>query len=123
MLSGLTDLARKAEPGNVVAVKANPEDPGLPQTVDLVFLANAYHHLPDRPTYFARLAPYLKPSGRVALIEARPTGLRRLVGHATSRETIRLELEAAAYTMAADLDFLPRQSFLIFKQRRAFRDD
>lgn len=123
MLSGLTTQATKTGLANVVAVKAKPEDPGLREPVDLAFLANVYHHLPDRPAYFARIAAYLQPSGRIAVIEARPMGLHRLFGHATSRETICSELEAAGYTMVAYLDFLPRQSFLIFEQHRASQND
>ncbi len=115
-----TLAARAVKQGlaNVVAVEAKPDDPGLPEAVDLCFLSNAYHHLPDRPTYFARLAPHLKPTGRVAIVEAKPRGLHRLVGHATSPETIRSELEASGYTLIADHDFLPRQGFLVFEHRR-----
>jgi ubiquinone/menaquinone biosynthesis C-methylase UbiE len=119
MLAGLADLASQPGLGNVVAVEAAPQDPGLPGTVDLVFLANAYHHLPDRPAYLATIARYLEPSGRVAVVEARVAGLRRLVGHGTSPETIRSELDAAGYTMVAEPDFLARQSFLVFQPRRA----
>jgi predicted methyltransferase len=119
MLAGLAALASRPGLANVVVVKAAPEDPGLRETVDLAFLANAYHHLPDRRAYLARIAHHLEPSGRVAIIEVRPAGLRRLLGHATSPETIRSELEAAGYTMVADLDFLARQSFLVFRPRRA----
>ncbi len=102
---------------NVVGVHAKPEDPCLPEPVDLVFLANAYHHIPDHPTYFANVAQYLKSAGRVAIIEARPRGLHRLFGHATPPEAIRSALEAAGFTLAADHRFLPRQSFLVFEHR------
>jgi arsenite methyltransferase len=121
MLAGLSALARKAGLGNVVTVKAEPEDPGLPETVDLVFLVNAYHHLSDRPAYVARIAHHLRPSGRVAIVEPGPA--RLLFGHGTAHETIRSELEAAGYTTVADLDFLPRQSFLVFEHPPAPRDD
>jgi arsenite methyltransferase len=123
MLSGLTAQATRTGLANVMAVQAKPGDPGLREPVDLAFLANVYHHLPDRPAYFARIAHDLQPSGRIAVIEARPTGLHRLFGHATSPERIRSELEAAGYTMVADLDFLPRQSFQIFEPHRASPND
>jgi predicted methyltransferase len=108
--------------GNVVAVEAKPDDPGLPDAVDLGVLVNTYHHLPDRPTYLALLAHHLKPGGRVAIVEARPGRLHRLAGHATAPETIRSELEAAGYTMVAEHGFLPRQGFLVFEHRRALQD-
>ena len=80
------------------------------------------NHLPDRRSYFARLARYLKPGGRVAVVEVKPRGLHRLVGHATSSETIRSELGAAGYVPVAEQDFLPRQGFLVFEHRRALQD-
>ncbi len=123
MPSALAARAVEQGLGNVVAVEAKPDEPGLPEPVDLSFLANSYHHLPDRRTYFALLARHLKPNGRVAIVEATPTGLHRLVGHATSPEAIRSELQAAGYTLVADHGFLPRQGFLVFEHRRTPQDD
>jgi arsenite methyltransferase len=102
---------------NVVAVRADPDDPGLPEPVDLGFLVNAYHHLPDRQAWFARLAGQVKPGGRVAVVEARPSaGLLRVFGHATPPGTIRSEVEAAGWAVVAEHAFLPRQSFLVFER-------
>jgi hypothetical protein len=58
----------------------------------------------------------------VAIVEAKPRGLHRLVAHATSPETIRSELEAAGYTLVAEHDFLPRQGFLVFEHRPALQN-
>jgi predicted methyltransferase len=102
--------------GNVVAVDAEPDDPGLPEPVDLGLLSNAFHHLPDRRAYLPRLAQHLKPGGRVAIVETRPTGLYRLSGHSTAPGTIRSELEAAGYTLVAEHHFLAKQSFLVLER-------
>jgi SAM-dependent methyltransferase len=114
MRAGLAARAARDEDANVAVVAAGPDDPRLPEPVDLAFLVNAFHHVPDQPAYFADLAGSLRPGGRVAIVEARPDGINRLVGHATAPAAIRSRLEAAGYTLLAEHDFLPRQGFLVF---------
>jgi len=101
--------------GNVITVAARPDDPVLPQTVDLVLTVNAFHHLPEPGTYFATVAKYLNSDGRIAVIEARPKWF--LFGHATEPPTIASTMADAGYTVAERHDFLPRQSFQIFARR------
>jgi arsenite methyltransferase len=115
MRSAMAARAARDGSGNVVPVEAVPDDPALPDPVDLAFIVNAFHHLPDRRTYLAQLASFLRPGGRVAIVESRPAGFHRLIGHATAPEAIRAELEAAGYTLVADHGFLPRQCFLVFE--------
>lgn len=70
--------ARLAAEGvhNVVPVLASYEDAHLPPgRVDLVLVADTYHHLEDRPAYFARLARCLVPGGRLAIVEYLPGDL------------------------------------------------
>ena len=101
--------------GNVVTVAATPDDPVLPQPVDLVLTVNAFHHLPEPATYFATVAKYLDPDGRVAVIEAYPKWY--VFGHATQPVTIASAMADAGYTLAERHDFLRRQSFQIFARR------
>ena len=84
-----------------------------PESLDLVFSSNTYHHLKDRVAYFARLRPALAPGGRLALIDFVPEGFfqRR---HATEVATIRAEMESAGYVRVASFAYLERQSFEIF---------
>jgi predicted methyltransferase len=116
MTFALAEAAARNGLRNVVVVDARPEDACLSEPVDLVFLANTYHHIPDPSSYFERLAGRLRPGGRVAIVEARPIGLHRLIGHATPPAQIRASLERAGYRTVADLGFLPRQSFMIFQR-------
>lgn len=107
--------ARKGYP-NIVTVDPGDGAPRLPGPVDLVLIVNAFHHLPDdRVTYFADLAGALRLDGRVAVIEAEPRWY--LFGHATPPDRIRATLTEAGYTVVAEHDFLPRQSFATFAHR------
>ena len=54
---------------NVRTVKAAEDDPMLPEPVDLIFICDTLHHIADRGAYLKSLRRYLKPSGRVAVID------------------------------------------------------
>lgn len=105
---------------NVELFLATPNDPHLPPDgVDFIFTCNTYHHLSDRVTYFKSLARYLRPSGRIAIIDYKEGGwFGSLFGHATTKETVRQELQAAGYLFINDFDFLPKQHFQVFSLNR-----
>jgi len=56
---------------NVKPTLGGPSDPLLPVDVDLVFMNDVLHHIADRAGYLATLALYLKPGGRIAIIDFR----------------------------------------------------
>jgi len=110
----------KEESGNnVETILATATDLLLPQTgVDLIFTVNTYHHIADRLAYFANARKYLRPAGRIAIIDLdRRAWLEGLLGHYTPSETIKREMEQAGYALQQQLDFLDRQSFLIFTKK------
>jgi arsenite methyltransferase len=110
----IANRVAREQRANVVPVAAEPARPDLPEQVDLVLIVNAFHHLPELATYLPRLAPLLRPGGRVAVIEARPKWF--LFGHATEPATIRSAMATAGYALVDDHAFLPRQAFLIFQR-------
>jgi ubiquinone/menaquinone biosynthesis C-methylase UbiE len=74
---GLVDhIARKAEEAraaNVRGVLGAFTDPQLPaRDVDLAFIFDVLHHIEDRATYLRSLASYLRPGGRIAVIDFHP---------------------------------------------------
>lgn len=74
---GLVDhLARKAEEAraaNVKPVLGAFTDPRLPaRDVDVAFIFDVLHHIEDRATYLRSLAGYLRPGGRIAVIDFHP---------------------------------------------------
>ena len=110
---------RAAELGlaNIETILAATDDPLLPEDgVDLIFLCNTYHHLDDRTEYFRRVRRYLRPGGRLAIVDFRQGGsfFARVTGHATDVEILRNELGAAGYAVVSEPDFLPWQLFVIF---------
>jgi ubiquinone/menaquinone biosynthesis C-methylase UbiE len=47
------------------------DDPKLPASVDLAFINDVLHHIENRALYVKNLAKYLKPDGRIAVIDFR----------------------------------------------------
>jgi arsenite methyltransferase len=100
----------------IVTVRASETDPGLAaDSVDLIFLANVFHHLPKPDVYFAGARQVLRRGGRVAIIEVAEDGFPR--GHATSPEEIAEQMAAAGYALVEQHPFLDRQSFQVFAPR------
>ena len=115
----LEGIARERGASHVSVVLADFDDPKIPELVDLIFTSNTYHHIKGRVGYFERAARYLRPSGRIAILEYRRQGLlQRIMGHATESNVIRSELEQAGYALAAEHDFIEQQHFLIFERPR-----
>jgi ubiquinone/menaquinone biosynthesis C-methylase UbiE len=102
---------------NVVPIRAESTDAKLPEPVDLVFSCDTHHHMQDRVAYFRFLARYLKPEGRVAILDFHPHGFfSGLLGHGTAKDDVRREMEAAGYRLVSDHNLVNTQHFQVFSR-------
>lgn len=112
-----------ADKSHVVVMLGEFADPKLPDAgVDLVILVNTYHHIEDRPAYFARLREDLDAGGRVAILEPNEElgGLLSLFldeGHTSIGAVVVREMGEAGYTLEAEHEFLPVQIFQVYAPR------
>ena len=120
MIAYLRERAAQENRDNVEVVLAAADDPRLPEGgVDVIFTANTYHHFGDRTDYFRRARKYLKPGGRVAIVDFNDNSwFAYWFSHFTPPEEITQEMEAAGYLREVQLGFLDRQSFQIFAVRQ-----
>ncbi len=108
--------AERSKLTNTRTVEAAADDPKLPSPVDLIFICDTFHHLPDKPAYARTLARYTKPGGRVAVIDFTnewPSG------HDQMRYTLPdLEgwMTAAGFTRQQTFDF-PENSFYVIYRK------
>lgn len=87
----------------------------LGQSLDLIFMRNVYHHLRNRVEYFRKFRHFLKPNGKVAIIERNKSlTLHNIFGHCIPKEIIIKEMEEAGFLVDREFDFLPSHSFIIF---------
>ncbi len=112
----LEELRRRAlDAKNVDTRTVAPDDPALaPRSVDLVFVCNTGHHLPDRVRYYGKLRRALRPGGRLVLIDfyKRTLPLGPPVAEKVSRAQTLREAGAAGFRLRASHAFLPYQYFL-----------
>jgi len=80
----------------------------VPEPVDLLFVSAVYHHLRDPVRYFAAARSYLRPGGRVAILESRREGLlgRWMGPHGTPSGRIRHEMAEAGYGLTTTHGFV-----------------
>jgi len=118
-LEFIKDSAEEKKLNSIETVFATEDNPTLPdKSIDLIFMRNVCHHLPNRVEYFKKLKGALKSRGRIAIIEYKAGGGRfsfhRKFGHYVPKEVLKAEMKEAGYQLEKDLDFLPEQSFVIF---------
>jgi predicted methyltransferase len=112
MVKYLAERAKREKRTNLVAVAGAPDDPRLPEKVDV------YHHIQERERYFRDLQASLKPGGRLAIIDFRmesPQGPPKAARIAPDR--VIAELGAAGYKVTTQHGFLPNQYFLVFQPK------
>ncbi len=115
MVKYLAERAKREGLKNITAVTGAPDDPRLPEKVDLIIMVDVYHHVGDRDRYFRKLSDSLKPGGRIAIIDFRmdsPNGPPKSARIAPDR--VKAEMKGAGYALIQEHAFLPNQYFLIF---------
>jgi len=117
LLEFVNNNAKQKGLNNVVTVLAKDKLELPKESLDFVFMRNVTHHISDRVSYFKNLKKFLKPSGKVVIIEykkGKPFTFRGMFGHYVSKETIVQEMEEAGYVLEKEFDFLPGQHFTIY---------
>lgn len=99
------------------AVLVESDDPGFePQSMDVVFLCNAYHHLSNRVNYFKKVSGGLKKDGRVVIVDFynRRMDVGPPPSHTLAKKVVLEEMKNAGYQLLSDRDFLEYQYYLEF---------
>ena len=117
LLEFVNSNAKQKGLNNIVTVLAKDKLELPKESLDLVFMRNVTHHIPNRVSYFKELKRFLKPYGKVAIIEykkGKPFTFRGMFGHYVAKEVIIREMEEAGYVLEKEFDFLPEQHFTIY---------
>lgn len=117
MVTHMNTEAQKHAVANLTARQVPPNDPQLaPQSIDVVFICDTYHHMQDRVAYARLLATALKPSGRVVIVDfhKRDLPLGPPIEWKLTPDAVTEEFRQAGFQLARSVDFLPYQYFLEF---------
>lgn len=112
LLDHIAMRAKELQVTNVQTVLGNFTDPNLPSTqIDLAFINDVLHHIEDRSGYLRSLAHYMKPSGRVVIIDFYPD-----LGPHKNDPALQVTKEQTASWMAA-IGFKPVGEFSLFTDK------
>ncbi len=125
---GLLDYINKRDSEekirNVQTVLGEFDDPKLPaRDVDLAFINDVLHHIEHRAVYLKALGTYIKPSGRIAIIEMNKddpnTGHKNQPELLVSRDEIVQWMSGAGFKLVEEhADLFPGTKwFLIFGKK------
>ncbi|MCM3881335.1 MAG: methyltransferase domain-containing protein [Vicinamibacterales bacterium] len=119
LLDHIAKRASDLKVTNVRTVLGKFTDPSLPsRNIDLALINDVLHHIEDRQTYLKNLAGYLKPTGKIAVIDFRPN----LGGHLNQPE-LRITKEQTDSWMAAaglkpveEIDLYTDKFFVVYSR-------
>ncbi len=104
---------------NVTTVLGQFTDPSLPvRDLDLGFFHDVLHHIEDRAGYLKSLSAYVKPGGRVAIVELDPVKGSHKDEPAlqVTRETAREWMAAAGFKPVEEITILDGKWFVIYSK-------
>jgi cyclopropane fatty-acyl-phospholipid synthase-like methyltransferase len=115
LLKHIAQTAEEQKLANIRTILAAEDDPKLPEPVDLIMVIDTLHHISNRGTYLKNLRRYLRPGGRLAIIdfsETWPAGHEQMK---YSLEELEAWMKAAGYTRIAKHDFLSNNFFVVYQ--------
>ena len=124
LLKIVEDKATVASLPTVRTIVAGDVDPKIPEPVDLIFICDTMHHLPNQAEYVKGLAKYLKPSGKVAVIDFSEGNWP--AGHEAFRVTpsqVTEWMAAAGFTLETSHTFLATNFFHVYRLKSAAPPD
>jgi ubiquinone/menaquinone biosynthesis C-methylase UbiE len=109
MLDFVADRAKKAGVTNLRTVLGEFDDPKLPiKTADVAFFHRVLHMIEHRQAYVNATAKYLKPDGRIVVIDKNPED---------SPDSWMWLKQSDVDTWMAALSFYPAEKFAVFDDR------
>jgi ubiquinone/menaquinone biosynthesis C-methylase UbiE len=122
-VKGLKDRAKKAKFPQVEVVLCKEDSVELkPESIDLAFVCDTYHHFEFPTSTLASIHRALKPGGRLVIIDferIEGTSSEWTMGHVRAgKEVFSAEIKAAKFEQVEEvkLDKLKDNYFLIFKK-------
>jgi arsenite methyltransferase len=115
LLKHVAKTAQEQKITNIKTIMGGEADPKLPEPVDVIAIFDTLHHIPNQPAYLKNLRRYLKPNGRIAIIDFSktwPAGHEKMV---YKQEDLDGWMKAAGFTLVTQHYFLDNDFFVIYQ--------
>jgi len=112
--------AKERNVTNVTAILGGVTDPALPaQDVDVALFHDVLHHIRDRATYLKSTAAYVRPNGRIAIVELSPTkgSHKDEPDLQVTKDQAKMWLAAAGFRPVQEFDGLPEEKWFVVYAR------
>jgi ubiquinone/menaquinone biosynthesis C-methylase UbiE len=113
LLDFIEKSALENDLSNIKTVLAVEDDALIPEPVDLIFICDTLHHISGRADYLKSLRRYLKPSGRLAIIDFVRSPHILSSDHYSLRE-LEFWLTEAGYQPTGRHTFLQNNFFVVY---------
>ena len=115
LLKHVERTAQEQKLANIKPILASETDPKLPEPVDLITIIDTLHHIGNRGEYLKGLKKYLRPGGRVAVIDFSrnwPAGHEKMVYTVGDLDGW---MTAAGFKRVEQHDFLDNDFFVVYR--------
>jgi len=115
LLKHVEKTAQEQKLANVKTILATEADPKLPEPVDLMVIIDTLHHIGNQAAYLKGLKKYLKPDGRIAILDFSkdwPAGHEKMI---YTVETLDGWMSAAGFKRVEKHDFLDNNFFVVYR--------
>ena len=119
----LEEIDRKVDELHIATIETvlgTPTDPNLPtRSVDLALMHDVLHHVEQRQAYLKAVAQYLKPTGRIAVVEFNPKDSPHKADASlvVSKEQAAAWMAEAGLVPAEDIQLFADKWFVIYTRR------
>ena len=115
LLKHVERTAQEQKLANIKPILASETDPKLPEPVDLIAIFDTLHHIGNQAEYLKGLKKYLKPGGRIAVIDFSrdwPAGHEKMVYTVGDLDGW---MTAAGFKRVEQYDFLDNNFFVVYR--------
>jgi arsenite methyltransferase len=115
LLKHVERTAQEQKIANIKPILASETDPKLPESVDLITIIDTLHHIGNQAGYLKGLKKYLRPGGRVAVIDFSrdwPAGHEKMIYTVGDLDGW---MTAAGFKRVEQHDFLDNNFFVVYR--------
>ncbi|MGH9846400.1 MAG: class I SAM-dependent methyltransferase [Blastocatellia bacterium] len=115
LLKHVEKTAQEQKLANIKTILASETDPKLPEPVDLIVIIDTLHHISNQEAYLKGLGKYLKPDGRIAILDFSknwPAGHEKMI---YTVDDLDGWMTAAGFKRVEKHDFLENNFFVVYR--------